>query len=71
MSETLTSEGEVRIKAANLPAPTPVPTWAFRNRLTESALVGTDYTYVTGPVLTLETGVLLTLQSNAWLVIVG
>lgn len=71
MSSSLTSEGEIRIQAANLPAPTPVPAWAFRNRLTESAVVESDYTFVTGPVLTLETGVTLTLRSNGWLVIVG
>lgn len=71
MSESMNSEGQILIKAGSIPNPVPVPTWAFKNRLTSSALVETDYTYVTGPFLTLESGVVLTLQSNAWLVIVG
>lgn len=71
MSEALTVNGEIRINAAGVVGPPTVPTWAFKNRLTESATVATDYTDVTGPMLTLESGVFLTLQSNAWLVIVG
>ncbi len=70
---TYDSQGRLLVSVTAVPASiTPfVPNWAFKNRLTSSDTILTDYTFVTGPVLTLETGVTLTVQSNAWLVIVG
>lgn len=64
-------EGRLLINVTSVGGPIPVPAWAWKNRLTSSVIVETDYTDVTGPVLTLETGVFVTLQSNAWLIIVG
>ncbi len=69
MTQGYTATGQKKIDLG-VQYPT-LPAWAFKNRLTESVVVATDYTDVTGPVLTLETGVFVTLQSNAYLIITG